>query len=192
MDTERIRMMKMMKRFFPLLVLVSLLFVLTACDKGGNEAQSQAQPQVKQEAVKGAQAPNITLKDMAGNSVSLDQFKGKVVILNFWATWCPPCKEEMPSMEVLYRNYKDKGLVMLAVNVEENGKKAVGDFLKQQQYSFPILLDEKGVAQNTYGVFRFPESFIIDRNGIIVEKIIGGRNWLAGPTFKMIDFLVKG
>ena len=81
---------------------------------------------------------------------------------------------------------------MLAVNVDENGKSAVKKFLQKTPYSFPILIDTDHVAQNTYGVFRFPESFIIDRNGIIVDKIIGGRDWTAAGASKMLDFLLNG
>lgn len=168
------------------IVFLLTLLLLAGCDN------STSEPQVSKGGLVGNVAPDFTLTDMHGQQVSLSQFRGKVVILNFWATWCPPCREEMPSMERLYRDYQDKGLVMLAVNVDENGKQAVAEFLQKTPHSFPILLDSENVAQNTYGVFRFPESFIIDRNGVVVEKIIGGRNWMSGPTFKVIDFLLNG
>ncbi|MCW8858789.1 MAG: TlpA family protein disulfide reductase [Deltaproteobacteria bacterium] len=175
------------RRLSFLIVLLLTVFLLTACNNSAQEPQP-----VQQGGLIGKEAPDFTLSDMQGNQVSLSQFKGKVVILNFWATWCPPCREEMPSMEKLYRDYQAKGLVMLAVNVEENGKRAVSDFLKRTPHSFPILLDSDNLAQNTYGVFRFPESFIIDRNGVVVEKIIGARDWLSGTTFKLINFLLNG
>jgi peroxiredoxin len=163
------------------------LLLLNAC----NSSTEEAQP-VQPRGLVGQAAPDFTLRDIQGKEVKLSQFKGQVVVLNFWATWCPPCREEMPSMEKLYRDNREKGLVILAVNVDENGKKAVSDFLQRTPYSFPILLDDKNIAQQTYGVFRFPESFIIDRNGKVVEKIIGGRDWLSGATFKLIDFLLNG
>ena len=168
------------------MVFIFAVFLLTGCNN------STSEPQVTVENSADKIAPDFTLTDMDGQQVSLSQFRGKVVILNFWATWCPPCREEMPSMEKLYRDYKDKGLVMLAVNVDDNGRKAVEKMLHKTPYTFPILLDNKQVAQKTYGVFRFPESFIIDRNGVVVEKIIGGRNWLSGSTFKLINFLLNG
>jgi len=161
-------------------------FLLLGCDNSTPEAP------VSKGGLVGQVAPDFTLKDMQGQTVTLSQFRGKVVILNFWATWCPPCREEMPSMQRLYRNLESKGLVLLAVNVEKNGKGAVSQFLQKTPYTFPILLDGESVVQNTYGVFRFPESFIIDRNGVVVEKIIGGRNWLSGPIFKVINFLLNG
>jgi len=82
--------------------------------------------------------------------------------------------------------------VILAVSADENGKKAVSQFLQKTPYSFPILLDSDNVAQNAYGVFRFPESFIIDRNGMVIKRIIGGRDWLSGSTYKLINFLLNG
>jgi len=177
--------MKSVKKIMTVLVLLVTLVLLIGCDSG-TESQVSAGGSVADV------APDFTLTDMAGNEVSLAQFKGKVVVLNFWATWCPPCREEMPSMEQLYRDYGAKGLVMLAINVDKIGHEAVAKFLKKTPYSFDILIDKEGTVSNLYGVFRYPESFIIDRNGVIVEKIIGGRDWLSGPLFEKIKFLVEG
>ena len=168
------------------IVFLLTVFLLMGCDNA-----TQEQPVAKGGLV-GQTAPDFTLTDMQGQKVTLSQFRGKVVVLNFWATWCPPCREEMPSMERLYRNLESQGLVLLAVNIEKNGKTAVSKFLQKTPYTFPILLDDESVVQNTYGVFRFPESFIIDRNGVVIDKVIGGRNWLSGPIFKVINFLLNG
>ncbi|MCD6186731.1 MAG: TlpA family protein disulfide reductase [Desulfuromusa sp.] len=173
------------KNIFGIVVLLTV-FLLVGCD---NTTSEQPLTKVNSES---KLAADFTLTNMQGEQISLSQYRGKVVILNFWATWCPPCREEMPSMERLYRNHKDQGLVMLAINVDENGKKAVSQFLRRTPYSFQILLDSDNVAQNAYGVFRFPESFIIDRNGMMVKKIIGGRDWLSGSTFELIKFLLNG
>jgi peroxiredoxin len=170
-----------------LLLLLFVAVLITGCSE-----QQGGQSQFSAGAVKGEPAPDFTLTDMQGQKVTLSDLKGKVVILNFWATWCPPCREEMPSMEQLYRRYGGQGLVILAVNVEENGMSAVKRFLQRTPYSFPILLDADAEVQNTYKVFRFPETFIIDRNGNIVEKVIGAIDWTAGPTFKLINFLLNG
>ena len=168
------------------IVTLLTLLLLSGCDNSTSE-----QP-LKTVSSESKVAPDFTLMNMQGEPVSLSQYRGKVVILNLWATWCPPCREEMPSMEGLYQKYKDQGLVILAVSADENGKKAVSQFLQRTPYSFPILLDSDSVVQNAYGVFRFPESFIIDRNGIVVKKIIGGHNWMSGSTFEMINFLLNG
>ena len=147
-------------------VLICSLLLLSACEKKG-DATPPASGSTN--SLIGQPAPDISLKDMQGNTVTLSQFKGKVVVLNFWATWCPPCREEMPSMERLHQQFKDQGLVLLAVNVEQDGARV-----------------------KAYGVFRFPESFIIDRNGVIVDKIIGGRDWMRGATFDFLKFQLQG
>ncbi|PLX84080.1 MAG: thioredoxin [Desulfuromonas sp.] len=137
-------------------------------------------------------APNFTLEDVQGNKVSLADYKGKVVILNFWATWCPPCIEEMPSMEKLHQRYKGDDFVLLAVNVEENSRKIVQKFLKKNPYTFPVLLDLDARVQQMYGAYRFPETVIINRNGDIVTKVLGGRDWMDPEIVSVIDFMVKG
>lgn len=139
----------------------------------------------------GAAAPDFTLVNMDGEKVSLSDFHGQVVVINFWATWCPPCREEKPTMEHIYTTFKDEGLVILAVNVEENGHQVVSQYLMSNDYSFPILLDSKAVLQRLYGVYRFPESFVIDRDGVVVERIIGGRDWMRNPTYRLIESLVR-
>lgn len=169
-----------------------LLIICTSVLMVGCGEQDSLQPLSSTGAGKGQVAPNFTLTDMQGQNVSLTDLKGKVVILNFWATWCPPCREEMPSMEMLYRKFKDQGLVILAVNVEQDGAKLVQSFLQRTPYTFPILLDGNAEVQNLYKVFRFPESYIIDRNGNVVEKVIGAIDWTSGPAFKLINFLLNG
>ncbi|WP_303720555.1 TlpA disulfide reductase family protein [Malonomonas rubra] len=169
------------------LVLFCLLLLV-----GCSEQSEQPQGQGNVGTGKGQLAPNFTLTDMQGKSVSLADMKGKVVLLNFWATWCPPCREEMPSMEMLHRKFKDDGLVILAVNVEENSGPVVQTFLQSNPYTFRILLDGEAKVQNLYKVFQFPETFIIDRNGMVVEKVIGAIDWMGGPAFKLINFLLKG
>jgi len=173
---------------FLLIVLLASCLLLGGCE----DKKSESVQQGVASDLTGQTAPDFSTLNIKGEKVSLSQYRGKVVILNFWASWCPPCKEEMPSMELLHQKFKDQGLVMLAVNVEENGQEAVTQFLQKNPYSFPILLDEDATIQNTYGVFRFPETFIIDKNGVIIEKIIGGRDWMRGSAFKTVDFLLNG
>ncbi len=140
----------------------------------------------------GSPAPELTLKTLDGQTVKLSDYRGKVVMLNFWATWCPPCRAEMPSMERLYKLMAGDDFVMLALNVEENGAQTVKAFLKSSPHSFPVLLDEEAKAQNTYRVFRFPETFIISREGIIMNHILGAREWDEESTVQYLKFLVKG
>lgn len=140
----------------------------------------------------GDAAPDFELEDTKGNKVSLSSLRGKVVLLNLWATWCPPCREEMPSMEKLNDAMADDDFVMLAVNVEANGRAAVAEFLAETPYTFPILYDDKGVVQSLYGVSKFPESFIIRKDGTIAEKIIGPLDWASPKTINYFKNLTKG
>lgn len=168
---------------------IMTLLLLAGCQNDSPQTQVVA---VAQGEADNKPAPDFTLWDVNGQSVSLAQFKGQVVVLNFWATWCPPCREEMPSMEALHRKFADKGLVMIAVNVEENGPEVVPDFLKSHPYTFKILYDVDAKVQNSYRVYRYPETFIIDRNGHIVERVVGSQDWTRGPAYKLIDFLLNG
>ncbi len=170
-------------------LLLLLLFVcLPVLTFAGSERPQDA-PRV---VAVGSVAPDFTLENMQGEKVSLSQFRGKVVIVNFWATWCPPCRTEMPSMEVLHETFKDDGLILLAINVEQSGAKVVAEFLKESPYSFPILLDEQNQTQNSYTVFQYPTSFIVDRNGIVVKKLVGAVHWMGGDIYNLLHFMLKG
>ena len=142
--------------------------------------------------VVGDLAPDFQLEDTKGNKVTLSDLRGKVVLVNFWATWCPPCIEEMPSMERLNEVIAGDDFVLLAINTEENGPGIVPAFLEKNPYTFSILYDNKGVVQKRYGVFKFPESFIIQKDGTVVEKIIGPLDWSSLKTITYFKGLIKG
>ena len=145
-----------------------------------------------QAVVPGSPAPDFQLEDNNGNLVSLSALRGKVVMVNFWATWCPPCRAEMPSMEKLHQAMAGEDFVMLAINVEENGRFALAQYLKNSPHTFPILYDEKGVVQKLYGVYKFPESFVITKQGIIDDKVIGAIDWAHPDTVAYFKGLTKG
>jgi peroxiredoxin len=115
----------------------------------------------------------------------LSEFKGKVVFLNFWATWCKPCEEEMPGMERLYRKFKDKGLVVLAISEDAAGAEVVAPFVKKHGLTFPIGLDPAMSLAASYGVWALPATFIIDRQGNRAHFANGPREWdgQAGQAF---------
>lgn len=120
-------------------------------------------------------APDFTLSTFSGESYSLADFRGKPVLVNFWASWCPPCRTEMPAMQNVYDKYKDEGFTVLAVNTtyQDNLGDAI-TFAQIRQLSFPLLLDRDGSVASLYEVRSLPTSFFIDRQGIIQEVIIGG------------------
>ena len=126
------------------------------------------------------------MKD-ADRQASLNQFRGKVVILNFWATWCPPCVEEMPSLVQLQQRFKDKGVVVLGVNLDVDGD-AYHQFLKSYKIDFLTVRDPDHKSSDLYGTFKFPETYIIDRDGILRRKFIGAVEW-SQP--EIVDFIGK-
>jgi len=121
-------------------------------------------------------APDFTLADLNGRRMRLEDLRGKVVFLNFWATWCPPCILEMPTMEKLHQEFGGKGLVILAVNFRENPEQ-VKAFLKQHQLTFTTLLDPKGKVFELYQAWSLPTTTIVNKKGQAVGKVIGYRDW---------------
>ena len=119
------------------------------------------------------QESGFTLTALDGKTYSLDSLRGKVVLLNFWATWCPPCRREMPNMEKLYQRFSEKGLVVLAVSDEK--RQTVEDFLKKQNYTFPVLLDPDRTVNTAFGIEGIPNSFLFDRQGRLVAQSIDMR-----------------
>jgi len=132
----------------------------------------------------GVQASAFELATTDGKAVALATLKGQVVLLNFWATWCPPCREEMPSMERLHREFRGQGLALLGVNVEENPKQ-VARFVRDFQLTFPTLLDVDGEVTRLYRVRGLPATFLIDRTGRVVGHVIGARDW-ASPAARTL------
>ncbi|MDR2662305.1 MAG: TlpA family protein disulfide reductase [Treponema sp.] len=118
----------------------------------------------------------FSLALLTGGRTELSAYKGKVVLLNFWATWCPPCRAEMPSMETLYKRFKDQGLEILAVDCAEE-KAVVERFIENNKYSYPVLLDTDGTVSSLYGIEAIPTSFILNREGKIIARIVGGLRW---------------
>lgn len=111
-------------------------------------------------------APAFSLPDASGNTISLDDFKGQVVLINFWASWCGPCRQEMPLLEALHQRYAPLGFTMLGINVEEDSSLADG-FLRDTPVTFPILYDRENLVSKTYDVIAMPTSIIVDRQGEI-------------------------
>ena len=136
-------------------------------------------------------APDFSLRNLKGNYQSLDSFSGQVVVLNFWATWCVPCRVEMPSFEKLYRRYRSEGLTVLAVTLDKNSEKNIKSFVDEYELSFPVLLDEEGKVERLYPSMTIPFTYVIDRDGRIVARVDGAKNWESNETFEAIEYLLK-
>jgi peroxiredoxin len=118
-------------------------------------------------------SPDLTLTDLAGKTVSLDDYLGSVVLVNLWATWCPPCREEMPALQSFYENYKADGFVLIAIDQEET-LETVQPFVEEFGLTFPVWLDENYQAQRKFNTMSLPSSFVIDRTGRVRLMWVGG------------------
>jgi len=134
----------------------------------------------------GTAAPEFTLQD-SDHKVSLNDYRGKVVLLNFWATWCPPCIAEMPSLIELQKKMKDKDIVILGVSIDED-EAAYHKFLKNYGVNFVTVMDKERKTPTIYGTFGWPETYIIDRQGVVRRKFIGAAEWTS-PEIE--SFLTK-
>jgi peroxiredoxin len=121
----------------------------------------------------GFAAPEFTLETHEGDIVSLADLRGQVVLVNFWATWCPPCRAEMPAIQQVYETYQEEGFTVLAVDVQEN-EAQVAAFARESGLSFPILLDRDGSVSARYQVRAMPSTFFVDQDGVIQEVTLGG------------------
>jgi peroxiredoxin len=176
-----------------LLVGLAYLWIPQSAHRGASEgilspgAPSEGGPPV----AAGDRAAEFKLKDLDGNTVSLSSLRGKVVFLNIWATWCGPCREEMPAMETLYNEFKsNKDFVMLAVSQDRRGKDAVAPYVEKNGYHFRVLLDPDNTVGDSYDVSGVPETFIIDRRGRIVAHHMGAFDWSRSDVREAVEQLL--
>jgi peroxiredoxin len=139
----------------------------------------------------GRPAPNFEFPGLDGKIVRLSDYRGKVVLVNIWASWCPPCIDEMPSMEKLYNELQGENFEILAVSIDALGIKAVAPFMKAYKLTFPALIDSDGTIKNLYKATGVPESFIIDREGILIKKIIGPLDWASPEVVHYFRELIQ-
>ncbi len=166
-----------MKRLLLFTLILLVIPILSSCTK-----ESPLKPPVEGEA-----APDFTLKDLAGKELRLADLQGRVVMLNFWATWCPPCREEIPSMVRLNNIMAGKQFQMVTVSIDEGGKEKVAGFLTRLGATLPVLLDTDKKIGKRYGLTGVPETFIIDKKGVILKKIIGPLDWSDPMVVRFID-----
>ena len=195
----------MKKRFSILLIPVFLaaLFFLCACSAKAQESSPPAMAKAFTDAGLRLLSQKVSPREFSlplvspfttqgtiEENLSLGALKGKVVFLNFWATWCGPCRSEMPSMESLYGRYKEKGLEILAVNTRESREQVLA-FVKENGLSFPVALDIDGKVSDSYGVQAIPTSFIIDREGKIITRVVGSIDWDTPKIRTAFEHLLK-
>jgi cytochrome c-type biogenesis protein len=139
---------------------------------------------------KGIDPIDFTLPLPDGTKITLSHYKGKVVFLNFWATWCGPCRSEMPSMEAVYQKFKNRGFEILALNLGES-KGEVSAFMKEYKLNFPAVLDEKSVTGSKYNVRAIPTTYIINRQGQIIVRLVGSINWNTPTIIAAIEAVLQ-
>lgn len=136
-------------------------------------------------------ATDFTVPQLSSQQLRLSDFRGRVVFLNFWATWCVPCREEMPSMERLYRRYGGRGLTILAVSVDRGGPATVAAFVKMLRLTYPIGLDPRMEVAEQYRVRALPSSFLVDRHGDVAGIAVGPRDWDNPAARAVVETLLK-
>jgi peroxiredoxin len=135
-------------------------------------------------------APNFTLSTTDGQQVALQQYRGKVVFLNFWATWCIPCREEMPALEQLHQTYQSQDLAILSIDLKESADQ-VKAFFQKHSLSFPALLDPNGSVFREYLVAGMPTTYLIGRDGTLLARGVGGRDWTRAEALQLIQELLQ-
>lgn len=155
---------------YSLVLVLGLAWIFLSADRSGASTAGQIPaPQ------RGFLAPDFESNTLDGQKIKLSDLRGQAVLVNLWATWCPPCRTEMPAIQTVYDEYKDQGFIVLAVNMTYQDTYAnIAPFVEQYGLTFPILLDESGVIGSAYQLRSLPSSFFIDRSGIIREVVIGG------------------
>ncbi len=136
-------------------------------------------------------APGFDLPGLKTGSIRLSDYKGKLVLLNFWASFCAPCRKEMPALESVWRDYAQQGLVVLALSVDRDNLQQVAKLVKEGGYSFPVLLDTEGEVRNRYEVRALPTSYLIGRDGKFIGRIIGEREWDSPEGRVLIERLLS-
>ncbi len=136
-------------------------------------------------------APEFSLPGVDGGTVRLTDYRGKVVMLHFWATWCPPCVEEMPALDHLYRMFRGKDFEVITVSVDEGGAPAVKSFMQKRGLVLPVALDPDRSVAAQYGTFKFPETYVIDYKGVVRLKVVGSLDWTFQANIDRVRSIIE-
>ncbi len=168
--------------FLVILILFAVVFAISLLVKDRHAA--------KKIIASGDRAPEFRLQTLDGRQVSLSDFRGKVVLVHFWATWCPPCVDEIPTLDRLYHELGGRDLELLAVSADEGGADAVTAFMKKNRIDVPVLLDPDRKVAGLYGTYKFPETYIVDRQGVVRYKAIGPRDWGEPESARIVREII--
>lgn len=136
-------------------------------------------------------APDFVLETVTGRTIRLTEFRGRPVLLHFWATFCAPCVREMPALDTLWRNYRTRGLVILAVAADRGASRVVEDFVRRGSYGFPVLLDGEGEVRDRYEVTALPTTYLIGPHGRFLGRMVGERDWNSDRARKLMEILLR-
>jgi thiol-disulfide isomerase/thioredoxin len=179
-----------------LLLIISFSLFLVACGESTSKSSENTAVEKQDKSTstniklgieKGNKLPDFEMTNLLGGSENFYDHHGQLILLNFWATWCPPCRHEMPSMEKLYQNKGNKNFTIIAVSLDQDPINTVADFVSSNNYSFPIYYDSQHNLGRKFLVQAIPQTFIINKDGIIVDKISGAFDWKTLD----IDLLLK-
>jgi len=158
------------RALFTIILVAGLAWTFASADQSGSSTFGEI-PAPRQ----GFLAPDFTLETITAENITLSELRGQAVLVNLWATWCPPCRSEMPAIQKLYDEYKDEGFIVLGVDMTyQDNASAVQPFIQENELTFPILMDNTGQVAQRYALHSLPSSFFIDRTGVIQEVVIGG------------------
>ena len=186
----------LLQRVFVTILLSMGILLLVGCDSGYSDSPAP-QPDGQPASVKrgwpkvGSPSPPFQLMDLEGNRVALSDFLGKVVMVNFWATWCGPCRVEMPAMEQLHQDLKKGGLEVLAISVDPQGMVVTRPFREAMGLTFSILHDSDYRIGSAYGARTLPMTYLIDRHGVVRHRIFGARDWNGQDARELIRTLLE-
>jgi peroxiredoxin len=179
--------MKILKILLTIILLSGLVLVFEITINSKSEFKPKSPHIAENVAAEGMEVPDFTLYNDANTPIKLSGQRGTVLLINFWATWCPSCVEEMASIEELYKKKSQSTDFKMITIVYNDDPAVVSSFMQKLGYTFPVLWDANGVAAKIFGLTGVPETYIIDKKGILRKKIIGPRNWADQQSLKLID-----
>ena len=179
------------QKFIPFLVILAATAFLVQRQQGGGTLPAPQMDIIAAES-RSSEGTTFTLPDLSGKQVRLQDFRGSVVLLNFFATWCGPCRDEMPSLEQLYQAYARKGLVVIGISSDVKGKDVVEPFVKEYALSFSILLDPEDTLSKPYRIRGIPTMYLFDKHGRVAGMHVGGADWNGAEARAIIERLLFG